>query len=942
MAERLTFVLTGRDDLSRTLNQAGDSAARLHQRIDGSMRANTIAVQRFTRDAHGRLHDMRGRFLSAGDAARVMGAGLPALTARLGTLTTAGDDAGDSLNRFTRDANGRLRDMRGRFVAANQAMVTMTGGLPALSARLTTVTQAGNQAGDSVNQFTRDANGRLRDLNGRFVATGRAAQGMTGTLGRTAGQARNVASASGEAAAALGSKSGGMGGAMSGVAAVAGLSLLPALGALVPMLAGAGLAAGTLKLGFSGIGEAMEASGKGQKEYAAALKKLPAPAREFTRELVGLKKEFSGVGTEVQKAMLPGFTKAVKSAGPLVKILSRNMVDLGGTFGKAAEGAAKVFRSSGFQKDLQTNLTLGKRFVGEMMSGFGGLGRSLLSFGAASGPTLRSLSSGISGLLGRALPGMFDGLKRGIGGSSKMLDGLFSAVNRVLPAFGRFAGEVARVFGPVLGAAMESAGVRAAGALDLLAGALRFLKPIFDDLAFGFRIITSLATTFGPIIRDTAGAILGAFAPVGSAVEDTAGPLERLHGVIQRNKLGFMEFGRQAGSAMISVVSVVLTALPSVIGMFGVVLRAALGFFSGMLQGAAKAFGWVPGIGDKLKKASAGFKRFKDGVVSNLDKAERKAKTFAKEAVPRLQNNRLKMNISQWNSQLREAKRQLSNKNIPPEKRTELKAKIADLKRKIAGARRELNKTPSEKITYLRGQIKDYQKKITQAKKDLKSVPPSKRSELKAKISDLQSKVKRAKRDIYSVKGGAPRKILARNLVGGAVRSARSAIRSVRGKTVYINAVMRKIGSWFMRDGGPVMLPRLATGGPVRGYPGGGPVRGPGTSTSDSILARLSNGEFVMRALAVTKYGLGFMTALNAGKIAIGEPKATAPTASLPQPTPRPAVARRPVVTAQAAPMRVQVDVHGAMDPVAVGREIQKVLKQLKRTYGANVSLGVS
>ena len=43
----------------------------------------------------------------------------------------------------------------------------------------------------------------------------------------------------------------------------------------------------------------------------------------------------------------------------------------------------------------------------------------------------------------------------------------------------------------------------------------------------------------------------------------------------------------------------------------------------------------------------------------------------------------------------------------------------------------------------------------------------------------------------------------------------------------------------------------------------GGPVFGPGTSTSDSIPAMLSNGEYVVRAKAVRAYGLDFMNSLN-------------------------------------------------------------------------------
>jgi hypothetical protein len=47
-------------------------------------------------------------------------------------------------------------------------------------------------------------------------------------------------------------------------------------------------------------------------------------------------------------------------------------------------------------------------------------------------------------------------------------------------------------------------------------------------------------------------------------------------------------------------------------------------------------------------------------------------------------------------------------------------------------------------------------------------------------------------------------------------------------------------------------------------FAGGGRVHGPGTSTSDSIWARLSRGEFVIRAAAVEHYGAGLFAALNA------------------------------------------------------------------------------
>jgi TP901 family phage tail tape measure protein len=47
----------------------------------------------------------------------------------------------------------------------------------------------------------------------------------------------------------------------------------------------------------------------------------------------------------------------------------------------------------------------------------------------------------------------------------------------------------------------------------------------------------------------------------------------------------------------------------------------------------------------------------------------------------------------------------------------------------------------------------------------------------------------------------------------------------------------------------------------------GGYITGPGTATSDSIPAYLSNGEYVIKAASVNKYGTAFMNALNSGRV---------------------------------------------------------------------------
>jgi hypothetical protein len=80
-----------------------------------------------------------------------------------------------------------------------------------------------------------------------------------------------------------------------------------------------------------------------------------------------------------------------------------------------------------------------------------------------------------------------------------------------------------------------------------------------------------------------------------------------------------------------------------------------------------------------------------------------------------------------------------------------------------------------------------------------------------------------------------------------------------------IGAIMRGLGSIVPQ------LPSGATEMPLHhGRAAGGYVRGPGTGTSDSIVARVSDGEFITRAAAVRHYGTGLFEALNQQRFEFG------------------------------------------------------------------------
>jgi hypothetical protein len=545
-----------------------------------------------------------------------------------------------------------------------------------------------NGNSNAVRGFFQSADGRLRDLRGRFMSVADAQRMMAGGMPDLTRRLGDVSNAGNGATNSLGGSGGGLGGAMLGVAGIAAMSLLPALGALVPMMAGAGLALGTLKLGFAGVSDAMAVAGN-KKEFAKQLKKMSPESREFTKSLVSLKKEFSGFGKEVQKAMLPGFTKAVQAAAPVVKILGKAMTGMGAAFGDAGEGVARMLRDSGFQDALQKNLQLGTGFIRDMTMAMGPFVRSLLDFGAASGPTLKAFSDGIGGMLSKGLPGFFQGLTPGIGGAAKMLDGLFGAINTLLPALGRLSGEMGKTLGPIFGEIFRTLGDVGAHALDTLTGALEVLAPILKDIGYGLKTANDIAQIIGPTMKDAGLAIAGAFLPVGGAVDGAVGPLQRLNGWVNNNKGAVLEAARIFGGAMIDMVSAAVQAVPPMIRAWKLMSVGALESISVAVHAGASMFGWVPGIGGKLKGAAKAFDKFKDGYIGGLNTAQRTAEQFAASTTPKLAAGKLKLNINNWQQQLETAKAKL--KTVPPSKQSALKATIRDLEAKIGQAKRDLS-----------------------------------------------------------------------------------------------------------------------------------------------------------------------------------------------------------------------------------------------------------
>jgi hypothetical protein len=524
--------------------------------------------------------------------------------------------------------------------------------------------------------------GGMRDLGDSSRNARRGLDDLNSPLAEVENNADGAASAIGK-----GGGGGGLGlGTALGVAAAAALSAAPAMGAFVPMLAGVAIAAKTVSLGFNGIGKALKDQGTDAKKYQADLKAMSPASREMTRTLVDLKKEFAGTGKEIQKAMLPGFVSALKAARPEIKAVRGAMVDMSKGFGDAAKGVSKLMKDSGFQKDFSRVLKMGTGFIGDMTSALGPAVKSLVHFGAVSKTSLDAFSGGFSELMRVGVPGFFKGLEPGIDGASKLMTGLLDGVNLIVPALGRLAGSLGKNLGPLFGAIFENAGKLISAFADGLTPALDALEPTansaadalnmigkyIDPLAKGFGTVLAgavkvmapvfknlfdLASIAVPIFVDLASAIggplLSAFSDVtgaGKGLDNFGGGLKDFGNWVSDNRAAIDKGIRSIAVATLDVVIAVVQAAPTIFNAFRTMTEGVMDALGVMVNVAAISFGWIPGVGDKLRNAAGGFNAFRASVGSSLDNAGKSVQQFSDDALPKLKGQRMNLDVSPFNA----------------------------------------------------------------------------------------------------------------------------------------------------------------------------------------------------------------------------------------------------------------------------------------------------
>jgi phage-related protein len=443
------------------------------------------------------------------------------------------------LERYQRSADGRLRDIRGRFAAEGQAMGRELGAGIAEGTE-----QGAAQADGAVAQFTRDANGRLRDVRGRFITAGReSGQGFADGVGDGSRQAQSHVQRAmsaitgafdggsdsggrlGGLLGRLGGMASGLGGvatSVGGIAAKLGLAVPPAaalVGTLVQILPAAAVATTAIlaivsaqtafKIGMSGVKEAVQAAfdPSDPKAYAEALKGLSPNARAFVEQLHSAKPALDGLKSSVQDALFSRLTGPLKDASSTLLPLFRTQLTASATtlsgMGAGVLDTATALGASG---------VFGKA-LGSANTGLGNL-RSLpaqalgaiATLAAAAGPSFEKLTAGAGGALDRVsakLQAAFESgaLERAIDTAIGLIKDLAGVV-----------GNVGKIVGSVFSAAQSSGG-GFIGTLKEISGSLAtaFASPAVQDaLKSLFSTMSLLAKTAAPLL----GQALGVIGPV--------------------------------------------------------------------------------------------------------------------------------------------------------------------------------------------------------------------------------------------------------------------------------------------------------------------------------------------------------------------------------------------------------------------------------------------
>ncbi len=658
MRRSLQGVNRDTDSAGMHSRRLGDDIGDLTSRLDRMQRSGNLTSRELTQ-MRGALDRMGRSALNA---------------ARSGEISTA------NYHRFS----GELEGLRGQLNRLGNGLNSNTNTI-----RRNTTAQRGNA--NQMRTTVRLINGmvqsvrtnsRSMDGNTRIISTWRNEVDRAGSSVNRLGNNTNLTD----------SAFGNMHAKLIGIAVLLVATLLPAIGALAPMLAGIGSVVGVAALAFSGLSKSSKKLTKDEKEFLTALKPL--------------KTEFSELQKTARKAILPELTKSFNDVGKAMKAMNPVIKIAGDTFGKLVQRIAKGVSSKGFLDPFIKNVKMGNDWLLQFTGSFGTFLKSFLDFGTKSKPSLDAWQNLLGGFLDRGLPGMFTNMESGIKGASGYLNGLASVINDgLLPGLGNLLGKFMEAFGPSMGNILRTAGKYIRDIGDAGGQTFQALHPLVTVVGNVANSLLDLSRiSFGSMfdtLKELGGALLKTFVEVFSQnkTKGLVNSLDSLSSWVTNNEGAIRSAFDNLGIAFIEMIGAIVKGAPIVAEVFSAMVKSVLGPIGILLKGLAVAFGWVPKYGSKFKNASSDFDQFKNNFTNGLDAAVAKSREFADKAGPNLSRAELSIKVDDAKRNIADIEADLNNPQLTKKRRAELEVEKSKAEADLAAAQAKLNKFDGKTAT---------------------------------------------------------------------------------------------------------------------------------------------------------------------------------------------------------------------------------------------------
>lgn len=404
------------------------------------------------------------------------------LQRQLGDL---GDILTDSLDRGFQNLAGRMGDLDARLSQIADRADTTNSHLADFVSTLRDVGDAERGIGDGdglrrVGDDADDADGRLSRLLGTFGGFARAGLGVAATSGRLLALT-SVASTT--------------------IPVVAGLvtelvNMAPAAAVGVSALVGVTAATQTLKLGLSGVSDAVSevfALDQDPKKLAEAIKNLSPNARAFVGQLQGMRQGFLDLRLDTQDRLFRGLDKTLAATArttvPVLRAAVRDFADVFNRMGRDVGTTAQTLSKDG---------TLGTALNGSVQA-FANLERlpgqvlnAIFKLAAGGSPALKRITDGIASIAGDLTTKLNDAAVSG--GLEDAINGAIGTISQL----GRIAGNVFGTLGNIFSVADESGGglfntlEKITQALQDATGSTEFQETLATLVDLGNTLVTSV------------------------------------------------------------------------------------------------------------------------------------------------------------------------------------------------------------------------------------------------------------------------------------------------------------------------------------------------------------------------------------------------------------------------------------------------------------------